>query len=103
MSAPTPGEVINGWLERLRGSAPGFGNLTNCIARSLFETGGFRPQLLHLNCEDPANVDHQEHQARRPSLPLARQLLPIPHDALQRRPERGENTNCITRSVGGSG
>ena len=30
---------------RLRGSALGFRNLTNYIARSLLETGGFRPQL----------------------------------------------------------
>jgi hypothetical protein len=31
----------------LRGSALGFRNLANYIARSLLETGGFRPQLLH--------------------------------------------------------
>ena len=41
-----PTEAINGRLEHLRGSALGFRNLTNCIARSLLETGGFRP-LLH--------------------------------------------------------
>ena len=35
----------NGRLEHLRGSALGFRNLTNYIARSLLETGGFRPQL----------------------------------------------------------
>ncbi|MCX2935067.1 hypothetical protein ORI20_32980, partial [Mycobacterium sp. CVI_P3] len=29
----------------LRGSALGFRNLTNYIARSLLETGGFKPQL----------------------------------------------------------
>src|SRR5690606_3438811 len=40
-----PTEAINGRLEHLRGSALGFRNLTNYIARSLFETGGFRPQL----------------------------------------------------------
>jgi hypothetical protein len=40
-------EVINGRLEHLRGSALGFRNLTNYIARSLLETGGFRPRLLH--------------------------------------------------------
>jgi len=33
-------------LEHLRGIALGFRNLTNYIARSLLETGGFRPQLL---------------------------------------------------------
>lgn len=38
-------EAINGRLKHLRGSALGFGNLTNYIARSLFEAGGFRPQL----------------------------------------------------------
>jgi transposase len=40
-----PTEAINGRLEHLRGSALGFRNLTNHIARSLLETGGFRPQL----------------------------------------------------------
>ena len=40
-----PTETINGRLEHLRGSALGFRNLTNYIARSLLETGGFRPQL----------------------------------------------------------
>ena len=40
-----PTEAINGRLEHLRGSALGFRNLTNYIARSLLQTGGFRPQL----------------------------------------------------------
>jgi hypothetical protein len=40
-----PAQAINGRLEHLRGSALGFTNLTNYIARSLLETGGFRPQL----------------------------------------------------------
>jgi transposase len=40
-----PTEAINGRLEHLRGSALGFRNLTNYIARSLFESGGFRPAL----------------------------------------------------------
>ena len=40
-----PTEAINGRLEHLRGSARGFRNLTNYIARSLLETGGFRPGL----------------------------------------------------------
>jgi transposase len=40
-----PTEAINGRLEHLRGSALGFRNLTNYIARSLLETGGFRPCL----------------------------------------------------------
>lgn len=40
-----PTEAINGRLEHLRGSALGFRNLTNYIARSLLETGGFRRQL----------------------------------------------------------
>ena len=40
-----PTEAINGRLEHLRGSALGFRNLTNYVARSLLETGGFRPQL----------------------------------------------------------
>lgn len=38
-------EAINGRLEHFRGSALGFRNLTNYIARSLLEAGGFRPQL----------------------------------------------------------
>ncbi len=40
-----PTEAINGRLEHLRGSALGFRNLANYIARSLLESGGFRPQL----------------------------------------------------------
>ena len=40
-----PTEAINGRLEHLRGSALGFRNLIIYIARSLLETGGFRPQL----------------------------------------------------------
>lgn len=38
-------KLIDGRLEHLRGSALGFRNLTNYIARSLLDTGGFRPQL----------------------------------------------------------
>jgi transposase len=40
-----PTEAINGRLEHLRGSALGFRNLTNYIARSLLETGGFKRRL----------------------------------------------------------
>ena len=40
-----PTEALNGRLEHLRGSALGFRNLTNYIARSMLETGGFRPRL----------------------------------------------------------
>ena len=40
-----PTEAINGRLEHLRGSALGFRNLTNYIARALLEVGGFRPRL----------------------------------------------------------
>ena len=40
-----PTEAINGRLEHLRGTALGFRNLTHYIARSLLETGGFRPFL----------------------------------------------------------
>ena len=47
-----PTEAINGRLEHLRGSALGFRNLTNYIARSLLETGGFRPYYT-LDCEEP--------------------------------------------------
>lgn len=39
-----PTEAINGRLEHLRGSALGFRNLTNYIARSLLESGGFKPR-----------------------------------------------------------
>ena len=46
-TADGPTEALNGRLEHLRGSALGFRNLTNYIARCLLETGGFRPQLLH--------------------------------------------------------
>jgi transposase len=40
-----PTEAVNGRLEHLRGSALGFRNLTNYIARCLLEAGGFRPRL----------------------------------------------------------
>ncbi|GAB3624996.1 hypothetical protein GCM10027418_30830 [Mariniluteicoccus endophyticus] len=40
-----PTEAINPRLEHLRRSVLGFRNLTNYIARSLLEAGGFRPQL----------------------------------------------------------
>ena len=40
-----PTEAINGRLKHLRGSALGFRNPTNYIARSLLESGGFRPRL----------------------------------------------------------
>lgn len=40
-----PIEAINGRLEHLRGTALGFRDLSNYIARSLLETGGFRPRL----------------------------------------------------------
>lgn len=43
-----PTEAINGRLEHLRGSALGFRSLTNYIARSLLESGGFRPKLHSL-------------------------------------------------------
>ncbi len=40
-----PTEAINGRLEHLRGIAMGFRNLTHYVARSLLESGGFRPHL----------------------------------------------------------
>lgn len=40
-----PTETINGRLEQLRGSALGFATLSHYIARSLLDTGGFRPRL----------------------------------------------------------
>ena len=47
-----PTEAINGRLEHLRGSALGFRNLNHYIARSLLETGGFRPHYTP-DCEEP--------------------------------------------------
>jgi transposase len=44
-SSNGPMEAINGRLEHLRGSALGFRNVTNYMARSLLEAGGFRPRL----------------------------------------------------------
>jgi transposase len=41
-----PSEAINGLLEHLRGTARGFRNIVNYIARSLLDAGGFRP-LTH--------------------------------------------------------
>jgi transposase len=45
-----PTEAINGRLEHLRGSALGFRNLTNYIARCLLESGGFRPSISWTRC-----------------------------------------------------
>lgn len=47
-----PTEAINGRLEHLRGSALGFRNPTNYIARSLRESGGFRPRYT-MDYEEP--------------------------------------------------
>lgn len=47
-----PTEAINGRLEHRRGSALGFRNLTNYIARSLLKTGLFNPHYT-LNHEEP--------------------------------------------------
>ena len=44
-SSNGPPEAINGRLEHLRGIAMGFRNLTHYVARSLLESGGFRPHL----------------------------------------------------------
>jgi hypothetical protein len=51
-------EAINGRLEHLRGSALGFRNLTNYIARSLLETGGFRPVLSPESAPAVGWVEH---------------------------------------------
>ena len=47
-----PTEAINGRLEHLRGSALGFRNLTNYIARSLLEQAASDPNYT-LDCEEP--------------------------------------------------
>ena len=41
-----PTEAVNGLLEHLRGTAKGFRNIVNYIARCLPDAGGFRP-LIH--------------------------------------------------------
>jgi hypothetical protein len=46
----------NGRLEHLRGSALGFRNLTNYIARSLLQTGGFRLDSLSGKSMHSANI-----------------------------------------------
>jgi hypothetical protein len=58
-----PTEAIKGRLEHLCGSALGFRNLTNYIARSLLETGGFLPGL-HPDCESPFRPLHSSSSAR---------------------------------------
>lgn len=50
--ATGPPRTINGRLEHLRGSARGFRDLNNYIARSLLQSGGSRPEL-HPGCEEP--------------------------------------------------
>ena len=41
-----PTEAVNGLLEHLRGTARGFRNIVNYIARCLLDAGGFKP-LTH--------------------------------------------------------
>jgi Transposase len=53
-----PTEAINGRLEHLRGSALGFRNLPNYIARSLLETGGSCPDYT-LDHEEPGKAEHR--------------------------------------------
>src|SRR3954469_22248356 len=48
-----PTEALNGRLEHFRGSALGFRNLTNYIARSLLKTGGFRPPNYTIDWDEP--------------------------------------------------
>lgn len=59
-----PTEAINGRLEHLRGSALGFRNLANYIARSLLETGGFRLRL-HPGSRRAGLGRHQDPQDRK--------------------------------------
>lgn len=55
-----PTQATNGCFEVLRGSALGFRNLSNYIARSLLEIGGFKP-LLHFRLRRaPPNSDKPE-------------------------------------------
>jgi len=58
-----PTEAINGRLEHLRGSALGFRNLTNYIARSLLESGPFRPQDYTPDCEEPLKLQLIAHRS----------------------------------------
>ena len=53
-----PTEAINGRLEHLRGSALGFRNLTNYIARSLLEASGFRPLPRRTSQQGPGRAVH---------------------------------------------
>lgn len=53
IAASRRGEAINNRLEHLRGSALGFRNLTNYIARSRLEAGGFRPQPRAMRARGP--------------------------------------------------
>ena len=48
-----PTKAMNGRLEHLRGSALGFRNQTNYIARSLLETGGLDHDYTP-DCDEPA-------------------------------------------------
>jgi len=50
-----PTEAINGRLEHLRGSALGFRNLTNYIARSLLRPADSDTDYT-LHCEEPVKV-----------------------------------------------
>jgi Transposase len=48
-----PTEAINGRLEHLRGSALGFRNLTNYIARSSWRQADSDPDSYTPDCEEP--------------------------------------------------
>jgi transposase len=51
-----PTEAINGRLEHLRGTALGFRNLTNYVARSLLETEDSDPNYT-VDCDEPITRD----------------------------------------------
>ena len=61
-----PTEALNGRLEHLRGSALGFRNLTNYIARSLLETGSDPDYTL--DCDEPLSGCRDPSQARRSAI-----------------------------------
>lgn len=55
-----PTEAINGRFEHLRGTALGFRNLTNYIARSLLEAGVFSPDYTLVRAA-PENIAKGRH------------------------------------------
>ena len=92
-----PTEAINGRLEHLRGSALGFRNLTNYIARSLLETRRVQAPTL------PSIMKSQEWSAQQrwPTIPAARMEYGVGLDAVSCLLAEGLTSCLVLRCCAG--